>query len=80
MQSSVFQMGRQEGRQEGQQEAQQQGLARLFEKRLGRPLDDAERATLMQRLSALSYDHLVDVRDELSADALAAWLRNPDAA
>jgi hypothetical protein len=76
MQSSVFQMGRQDGKKEGHEEA----VVRLYEKRLGRPLDDAERATLVHRLARLGYDHLVDVRDELSGDALAAWLHNQDAA
>ena len=76
MQSSVFQMGRQEG----QKETQLQDVARLFEKRLGRSLVETERTTLLQRLASLGYDRLVDVRDELSQEALAAWLRNPDAA
>jgi hypothetical protein len=80
MQSSVFQMGKQHGEQLGKELEERRSIALLYEKRLGRPLEDAERAALIQRLGALGYARLVDVRDELSADALAGWLRNPEAA
>jgi hypothetical protein len=72
MQSSVFQLGA--------QRKEQTMLVRLFEKRIGRPLDEGEKATLLQRLGALGSDRVIDVRDELSPEALASWLANPQAA
>jgi hypothetical protein len=72
MKGGIYQMGKQDGREES--------VTALFEKRLQRPLDDAERATLLQRLTSLGFDHLVDVRDERSPEALAAWLHDPQAA
>jgi hypothetical protein len=68
------------GKRDGKAEAEQHTVARLFEKRLGRPLDEAERAALLRRLATLGVDRLVDIRDDLAPDALAAWLREPDAA
>ncbi|KYF71611.1 hypothetical protein BE11_34250 [Sorangium cellulosum] len=54
-------------------------LARQFEKKLGRPLAEAERSVLAERLDHLGPDRLDDVRLELPADALAAWLADPAA-
>jgi hypothetical protein len=71
MQSWVFQQGLEKGRQEG--------LVRRFERRLGRKLADEEHATLTQRLGSLGPDRLDDVVLDLSADALAAWLADPNA-
>jgi hypothetical protein len=76
MRSPVFEWGKQDGK----LEAQQQMVVRLYEKRLGRPLDEAERAALLRRLGALGAERLVDVGVELGSDALAVWLREPDAA
>ena len=76
MESWVFKKGREQGEELGERRA----LVRLFEKRLGRPLDEGEKATLFQRLGSLGYDRVVDVRDELSPEALASWLANPEAA
>jgi hypothetical protein len=70
--------GREEGVKEGVKESEQRLIARLFEKRLARPLTEEQRATLLRRLGAIGHDRLVDVRDELSPDALAAWLDQPD--
>jgi hypothetical protein len=53
---------------------------RQYEKRLGRPLTDEERTTLMQRLATLGGDRLDDVLLGLSPEAIAAWLRRADAA
>jgi hypothetical protein len=75
MQSWVFRQGVEKGRQEERQE----GLVRQFERRLGRKLADDERATLVKRLGALGPDRLDDVVLDLSTDALAAWLADPNA-
>jgi len=72
MQSSVFQLGAQRN--------QQKTVVRLFEKRLGRPLDEGEKATLLQRLDALGYDRMLDLPLELPPESLASWLTNPQAA
>jgi hypothetical protein len=72
MQSSVYQLGRQQG--------EQRTLARQYEKRLGRPLTAQERATLVQRLGTLGADRLDDVLFGLSPEAIAAWLGDPSAA
>jgi hypothetical protein len=52
---------------------------RLFARRLGRALSDAERATLEQRLEVLDDDRLDDLVLTSGADALAAWLADPSA-
>jgi hypothetical protein len=72
MEGSVYKMGKRRGEQET--------LARLYEKRLGRPLTDEERATLAQRLGTLGGDRLDDVLFGLSPEAIAAWLGHADAA
>jgi hypothetical protein len=72
MRSAVFELGKQDGKLEA--------VGRMFEKRLGRPLAEAERAVLLRRLGSLGADRLMDVRDDLGPDALAAWLAAPDAA
>jgi hypothetical protein len=76
MESWVFKKGKEQGEQSGEQKA----LVRLYEKRIGRPLDEGEKVTLLQRLGSLGYDRVVDVRDELPPEALASWLANPQAA
>lgn len=76
MESWVFKKGKEQGVQQGKQDL----LVQLFEKRLGRPLDEDEKATVLRRLGSLGYDRVVDVRDELSPEALASWLANPEAA
>jgi hypothetical protein len=71
--------GLKEGLAEGLKEGQIRALARQFEKKLGRPLSGAERSVLAERFDRLGLDRLDDVRLELSADALAAWLAEPAA-
>ncbi|WP_437571109.1 hypothetical protein [Sorangium sp. So ce542] len=71
--------GLKEGHLEGLKEGQLGVLARQFEKKLGRPLAEAERSILAERFDRLGLDLLDDVRLELSADALAAWLADPAA-
>lgn len=79
MQSSVYEMGMQRGELKGELKGEQKTLARIYERRLQRPLTDGERATLAQRIEKLGVDRLLDVPDDLSADALAAWLGDPAA-
>jgi hypothetical protein len=68
-----------EGEKRGRDQTEQRTIARLFEKRLGRPLTEEQQGTLFRRLGTLGYDRLADVRDDLSAEALAAWLDQTDA-
>ncbi|KYF53918.1 hypothetical protein BE08_07020 [Sorangium cellulosum] len=75
----ALQEGRKEGLNEGLKEGQIRTLARQFEKKLGRPLAEAERSVLTERLDRLGPDRLDDVLLELPADALAAWLADPAA-
>ena len=72
MESWVFRKGKEQG--------VQQTLVHLFETRLGRPLDEGEKATVLRRLGVLGYPRVIEVRDELSPEALASWLANPEAA
>jgi hypothetical protein len=75
MQSSVYQLGEQRGKREGREET----ILRLYERRLGRPLREDERATLLQRLETLGAERLLDLPLTLSADALEGWLGEPTA-
>ena len=54
-------------------------LVRQFERRLGRPLSDAERGALASRLDVVGPDRLGDVVLDLDSAALAAWLASPTA-
>lgn len=56
-----------------------QGLAHLFERRLGRPLRNDERAVIQKRTETLGPDRVGDVVLDLSAGELATWLADPDA-
>jgi hypothetical protein len=80
MQSSVYQLGEQRGEQRGELRKEQNMLVLLFEMRLGRPLDEGEKATLLQRLGVLGSARVIAVRDQLPPEALASWLANPQAA
>jgi predicted transposase YdaD len=74
--------GRSEGRQQGQREGRQQGLdlvAHQFTRKLGRPLTERQRATILRRFDTLGPERLGDVVLDLDAAALAAWLANPRA-
>lgn len=73
---------RNEGRNEALAEGRHEGLrplVRQFERRLGRPLSDAERAALSTRLDVVGPERLGDVVLDLDSAALAAWLASPTA-
>ncbi|WP_437485794.1 hypothetical protein WME75_01855 [Sorangium sp. So ce1014] len=77
LKQSIRDEARSEALQEGLKEGQIQTLATQFEKKLGRPLAEEERSVLAERFDRLGLSRLDDVRLELSADALAAWLADP---
>jgi Uma2 family endonuclease len=56
-----------------------QPLQHLFARRLGRPLTEGETATLLARFDTVGPDRLGDVVLDLTPDALAHWLTDPDA-
>jgi hypothetical protein len=60
-------------------EGRGQAIARLFARRLGRPLAEAERRVLAERIERLGEDRVDDVLLESSDRALAAWLADPAA-
>ena len=66
--------GRVEGRVEGLTP-----LARVFERKLRRPLTDAEHATLAARFDTAGPARLGDVAFDLDGPALDAWLNDPAA-
>jgi hypothetical protein len=70
---------RDEGVKLGRDEGRAQAIARLFERRLGRPFTDGERKVLTERLDLLGEDRMDDVLLGLDAGALAAWLADPAA-
>lgn len=70
---------RQEGKLEGKHEGRVATHARVFAKRLGRPLSNVEHAVLAERLDRLGEDRLVDLFLTHDGDALAAWLADPAA-
>jgi hypothetical protein len=74
-----FEQLKQSLRDEGLREGQIQALAMQFEKKLGRPLVEAEHSVLAGRFDRLGLSRLDDIRLELSAGALAAWLADPAA-
>jgi hypothetical protein len=53
-------------------------LAHLFERRFGRPLTSDEHVALRERLERLGATRLGDVVLDLSPEALAAWLADPE--
>jgi hypothetical protein len=55
-------------------------LLHLVERRLGRALTPDEHHALRERFNRLGSNRLGDVVLDLSADALAAWLADPNAA
>jgi hypothetical protein len=74
--------GEKRGLERGVKQGLERGLApliRLFQRRLGRDLAEAERATLSKRLTKLGPDRLGDVVLDLSPQELAAWLSDPNA-
>ena len=57
-----------------------QGAQRLFERRMGRALTEAERGVVAARFHTPGPERLADVVFDLDAPALAAWLADPHAA
>ena len=60
--------------------AVEQGLApvvRMLARKLGRPLTEAERHSLTERLDTVGADRLGDVVLDLAPEQLAAWLADP---
>jgi hypothetical protein len=54
-------------------------MARLCGKRLGRPLTDAEKAALTDRLDRLGEERVEEVILSSSSEALGIWLTDPNA-
>ncbi|WP_437641756.1 hypothetical protein [Sorangium sp. So ce854] len=69
----------QRGHQLGQQLGQLQMASRLCAVRLGRPLTEAETAALAERLDRLGADRVSEVMLSSAAEALTAWLSDPNA-
>ncbi len=63
----------------GREEGREEELLRLYERRLGRHLAEAERATLAERLETLGPDRLGDVVLDFAPRELADWLADPKA-
>ncbi len=64
---------------QGIEQGIEKGMVQLFERRLARPLASGEAVALHERLGRLGSGRLGDVLFEYSAEALAAWLADPDA-
>jgi hypothetical protein len=78
----TFEQFKERVRQEGETRGVSRGLQPLqhqFARRLGRPLTEGETATLLARFDTVGPDRLGDVVLDLTPDALAAWLTDPDA-
>jgi hypothetical protein len=69
----------QEALQEAKEGWQLETIARLCGRRLGRPLTETEHAALADRLARLGQERVEDVILSFSADALGAWLADPNA-
>jgi hypothetical protein len=72
MESWVFRQGVEKGKRET--------LTSLFERRFKRALTEAERSALAARITQVGDGRVEDVVLEMPADALAAWLADPNAA
>ncbi len=66
-------------RAQGREEGREEGLLHLYARRLGRPLAEAERACLAERLETLGPDRLGDVVLDFAPGDLADWLADPKA-
>lgn len=64
-------------KEEGVAQGRLQAVARFVEKRLRRPLADADRSLLADRLDRLGEDRVDDVILTSSPETLAAWLADP---
>ena len=82
--------GQQQGIERGIEQGIEQGIAqgieqgiglveRQFQRRLGRLVTAEEHRTLVRRLGTLGPARVGDVVLDLSSDALAAWLADPNA-
>lgn len=63
-----------EGERKGRSAGMEAVLTHLVERRLTRPLSDAERTALRARIADLGGDQVSDMVLDLAPDALAAWL------
>ena len=70
-------LGLDEGKRLGLDEGKRQEVMRLFERKLGRPLTEAERAMLAVRLRTLGPGAVGDVVLDLTAGELTGWLLAP---
>jgi hypothetical protein len=77
--NELVQEGIERGVEKGIEKGIEQALVHQYERRLARPLTEAERQTLHERLGRLGPDRLGDVVLERAGEALAAWLADPDA-
>ncbi|XXX82424.1 hypothetical protein WMF30_27085 [Sorangium sp. So ce134] len=66
-------------RQEAERRTRLRLTAQMCELRLGRPLTEAETAALGERLDRLQETRVAEVVISFSAEALAAWLSDPNA-
>ena len=71
-------LGIDEGKRLGIDEGKRLGVMRQFERKLRRPLSEAERAMLSARLRTFGPDAMGDVVLDLDAAALAVWLASAD--
>ncbi len=71
--------GQARGREEGFTRGRLQAVSRLMEKRLLRPLTEAERRTLAERIARLGDDRVDEVLLAFSPATLSAWLSDPSA-
>ena len=75
-------LGLEQGRQLGLEQERAkaaQGLVHMFERRLSRPLAEAEKATIRERYDSVGPVRLGDVVLDLKPAELSAWLADPDA-
>ncbi len=73
-----FEKGIEQGIEKGIEKGRALALHQLLERRLSRPLSEAEQATLARRFEALGADRLSDVALEFSAAAVADWSKDPN--
>jgi hypothetical protein len=80
MESWVYKKGKELGKLEGKLEGKHDAVVELYEMQLGRPLEEGEKAALLQRIGSLGSRRVMKVGTELSPEGLATWLANPQAA
>lgn len=67
------------GRQRWLMQGQVSLLVHQFERRIARPLTEAERATVRERFDSVGPSRLGDVVLDMRPAELSAWLSDPDA-